>query len=102
MIFKLKKILDTLDPCDMCARDPDEFDAHNSDQETAKYLVRFFGLNVYGKRKHADAQICDTCLSKFKKLHSGDKLDEDQYITLLAETDMFLGELTTELEEKEL
>jgi hypothetical protein len=88
MVFKLKKIIDTLNPCEMCVN------------ETAKYEVRFYGLNIYGKRKYADAKICDTCLNKFKKFYSGEQLPEDQYLDLHVETDTFLQELTVQLKKR--
>ena len=89
MKFKLLEILNTIDPCEMCAPEHAE-NYHESNWENAKYKVRFYGLSDYGKRRSAVAKICDICLSKFKKLYGKDALPQDQYIELLAETDMFL------------
>jgi hypothetical protein len=91
MKFKLLEILNTTEPCEMCAEG--EYDGHDSGIEIAKYKVRFYGLQLYGKRRSAVAKICDTCFSKFKKLYSDNKLPENQYAELLGETDDFLAEL---------
>jgi hypothetical protein len=84
MKFKLLEFLDVDLLCEMCI-------SHGS--ETARYKVRFYDLSDYGKRRSAVAKICDTCFSKFKKFYGKEELSEDQYIKLLAETDMFLAGL---------
>lgn len=93
MKYKLLEFLDTINPCQMCVGNPDEWDDHNIDEGIAKYKIRFYGLEIYGKRRSGVAEICDTCFSKFKKFYGKEELSEDQYIELLAETDMFLAKL---------